>query len=157
MTLRTTSHSIQGFSAFEQTTIFRVIEIFMNSQHTKWMFHSVGYCTDRHERRRVAFREKQSVQQSTEANWLARARDSRCAVPSKTRPARPCRSLVTADGAQREREKERQRLSEQHATEADWLPNSRGCRCVEPSKTRSQFYVPITLVHLCWYNGDMLI
>jgi hypothetical protein len=105
MTLRTTSHSIQGFSAFEQTTVFRVIEIFMNRQHTKWMFHSVGYCTDRHERRRVTFRERQSVQQSTEANWLARARDSRCAVPSKTRPARPCRSLVTADGAQRERER----------------------------------------------------
>jgi hypothetical protein len=42
--------------------------------------------------RRVARRERQSIQQATEADWLTRTHDSRCAEPYKTRP--PSYALV---------------------------------------------------------------
>jgi hypothetical protein len=68
---------------------------------------------DRHERRRVASRETESAQQATEADWLTRERDSRCAEPSKTRP--PSYVPVTCVGGWR---KKRDRLSVLQVIEA---------------------------------------
>jgi hypothetical protein len=42
--------------------------------------------TDQQERRLMGRRERQSVQQAIEADWLTRARDFKCAEQSKTRP-----------------------------------------------------------------------
>jgi hypothetical protein len=76
-------------------------------------FLPLGFCTlailtDRNSGGWRAERDEE-LRQATEADWLTRTRDSRCAEPSKTRP--PSFMPVTCAGgwrAERERERERQ-------------------------------------------------
>jgi hypothetical protein len=91
-------------------------------------------------------RERKRVQQATEAYWLTRASDSKCAEPSETRP--PSSVLITCDcgwRAEREREIERGERVQQ-AIVADWITKAHDSRCAEPFKSRPPSYVPLALI-----------
>jgi hypothetical protein len=75
--------------------------------------------------RRKTRRERESVQQATEADLLTRTHDSGCAEPSKTRPLSSM-PVTCSDGRRAERD------SVQQATEADWLTMERDSGCAEP-------------------------
>jgi hypothetical protein len=94
-----------------------------------------NYTNDRNYGGWRAERQAESVQQATDADWLTRARDGRCAEPSKSPP--PLSVVLTCVGVWRaERGRERERLVAQQATEADCVTTARDNRCAEPSKTR---------------------
>jgi hypothetical protein len=84
-------------------------------------------------------RERESVQQATETDWLTGAHDSRWVQPSKTRL--PSSMLVTYAGGYRA-----ERESVQQATEANCLTRERDGRWSEPSKTTPPSCVNMTLI-----------